>query len=87
MKDSKEVSLEFKLPEFDKKDIHLHLSKNSLSINANKKSEKKIKKKDYFHEERTERHFTYTTTLPNIKPKKAKISFEKGNLKIKVPKA
>ena len=84
--DSKEVSIDLKLPEFDKKDIKLHLSKNSLSINAHKKSEKKVKKKDFFHEEKMEHQFFYSTTLPSIIPKKAKIEFKKGNLKIKAPK-
>ena len=82
----KEVELEFELPGFDKKDIHLHLSKDSLSINASKKHESKVKKKGFFQEERSERHFTYSTTLPKINPKKSKIEFKKGILKIKAPK-
>ncbi len=87
MKDnSREIEFSFRLPEFDRKDINLHITKNSLSINARKKSEKKIKRKDFFHQERTERHFNYVTTLPNIKIKKAKIEFKKGILKIKAPK-
>lgn len=83
---SKEVSINLNLPEFDKKDIKLRLSKNSLSINAHKKSETKVKEKDFFHEEKVERQFFYSTTLPSIIPKKAKIEFKKGNLEIKAPK-
>ncbi len=83
---SKEVELKFELPGFKKKDIKMHLSKNSLSINASKKQENKVKKKDFFHQEKSEKHFVYSTTLPTIKPKKAKISFNKGVLKIKAPR-
>jgi len=82
----KEVELEFELPGFDKKDIHMHLSKNALQINASKKHESKVRKKDFFHEEKIERHFSYSTTLPKINPKKSKIEFRKGILKIKAPK-
>jgi HSP20 family protein len=82
----KSVELKFELPGFDKKDIKLKLSKNSLSVNASKKQESKIKRKDFFHQERIERHFSYATTLPTIQPKKAKIEFKKGILKIKAPK-
>lgn len=82
----KEVLLEFELPEFARKDIKIDLRKNLASISAQKSSEKKVMKKDYFHQEKTFRAFSYKTTLPTIEPKKAKIEFKKGTLRIKAPK-
>lgn len=82
----KEVSLNFRLPEFDRKDIQIKVGKNSVAINAKKKVENKVKKKDYFHEEKSERTFHYFTTTPNVNHKKAKIGFSKGILKINVPR-
>lgn len=83
---SKEVILKFNLPEFSKKDINVKLSKNTASVKAEKTSEKKLKKKDFFHQEKTYKSFGYSTTLPRINPKKAKTEFRKGVLKITAPK-
>lgn len=79
---SKEITLEFDLSGFDKKDIKLHLSKNSISINAVKKEDHKEKKKEFFQEERSYKSFNYSAPLPKIIPKKSKISFDEGILKI-----
>jgi HSP20 family protein len=82
----KEVEFEFNLPDFDKKDIDVKISKNLLAIRASKKQEKKTQKKDFFHYEKSSRSFAYSTTLPSINAKKAKTDFKKGVLKIIVPK-
>lgn len=84
---SKEVELEFHLPEFSKKDIKIKLTKNAANISAEKKTEKQVKKKDFFHQEKSFKTFSYSTTLPEINPKKARTSFSKGILKIKAPKS
>ena len=83
---SREVVLEFNLPGFTKKDVKLKITKNSLIIKANKKHEKKIQRKDFYHQEKGSQSFNYVTTLPNINPKKAKTSFKAGILKIVIPK-
>ncbi len=83
---SKEIELKFNLPEFNKKDINLRISKNLISIKAEKKKENKAQKKDFFHAEKSSRSFNYTTSVPTIKPKEAKVDFKKGVLTIKVPK-
>lgn len=83
---SKQVEMEFELPGFDRKDIKINLSKNSASISAKKEREIKIKRKDFFHDEKTYRSFSYSTTLPSINPKKAKTQFKNGTLKIVAPK-
>lgn len=82
----KEVILEFALPDFTKKDVKVRLAKNSANISAEKKLEKKVSRKDFFHQEKTYKSFSYSTTLPAINYKKAKIEFKKGVLKIKAPK-
>ncbi len=84
---SKEVVLEFNLPEFSKKDIKVKLSKNSVAIEAKKSIEKKVQRRDFFHDEKTSHAFSYQTTIPAINPKKAKVEFKKGVLKIRAPKA
>lgn len=83
---SKEVVLEFNLPGFKKEDINLKLSKDFISIKAEKKHENKVQKKDFFHHEKSYQAFNYTTTLPKINPKKARMEFERGVLKITAPK-
>ncbi len=83
---SKEVVLTFDLPNFNRKDIDVKISKNSISIKAKKKNKNEIQKKDFYHREMSQRIFNYATTLPEINPKKTKINFSKGILKITAPK-
>ena len=83
---AKEVIIELNLPEFSKKDIKVKLTKNSAVIKAEKKQEKRVQRKDFFHQEKSYKTFSYTTTLPAINPKKAKTEFKKGILRIKAPK-
>lgn len=83
---SKEVILTFNLPDFSRKDINIRLSNKSVVIKAKKKSQNKVQKKDFYHKEISQRVFSYATTLPAIDSKKAKISFNKGVLKIIIPK-
>ena len=84
---SKEIELEFELPGFEKKDIKVKLGKNFASINAEKRESCKVKKKNYFHEEKVYRSFKYSTTLPSINPKKAKTEFKQNKLRIVAPKS
>ncbi|MBS3075962.1 Hsp20/alpha crystallin family protein [Candidatus Pacearchaeota archaeon] len=83
---SKQVEIEFELPGFDKKDIKINLSKNFASIRAEKEMEIKVKRKEFFHDEKIYRSFSYSTTLPSINPRKAKTKFINGTLKIIAPK-
>ncbi len=83
---SKEVVLEFSLPEFSKEDLKVKLSANSVVIRGEKKVKTKVQRKEFFHKEKSYRSFNYATTLPRVEPKKAKISFNKGILKIVAPK-
>lgn len=83
---SKEVKLKFELPGFERKNIKIKLGKDKAEIKAEKKTESRVKRKDFFHEEKSYRSFSYYTTLPKINPGKAKIEFKKGVLRIVAPK-
>lgn len=80
----KEGTLNFNLPYSTRSDINR--SKNSIAIRAHKRLSKNIQKKDFFHSEKSTSFFDYLTTAPLINPKKAKIEFKKGVLKIKAPR-
>jgi len=83
---SKEVVLNLDLPEFSAKDVKVKIARNAVAIEAEKKQEKKIQKKGFFHKEKSCRSFKYATTLPEIEPKKAKVKFSRGKLQIILPK-
>lgn len=77
-------SLEFDLPLVNKKDIKITFDESSISVEAKLKetySEEKFGKKTKFE------YFKKTITLPNkIDNKKTSAKFEKGRLKIIIPK-
>jgi HSP20 family molecular chaperone IbpA len=83
---SKKVELEFNLPEYKKKDINVKVKKDSLALTANKSNRSEVQKDDFFHKEESSSSFSYFTSLPPVKHKKAKTSFRKGVLKVVVPK-
>ena len=77
-------SLEFDLPLVNKKDIKITFDESSISVEAKLKetySEEKFGKKTKFE------YFKKTITLPSkINNKKTSAKFEKGRLKITIPK-
>lgn len=83
---TKEVILKFNLPHFQRSDIDINIGKNSIAIRASRKTSKNVKKKEFFHSEKSASSFDYLTSTPLINPKKAKIEFKKGVLKIKAPR-
>jgi len=85
--EGKEVTLKFNLPSFKRPDIKVRLSKESVSVNAERKVKQKIKRKSFNQETTSIKHFSYTTSVPKIKPKKEKVDFKKGILTIKAPRA
>ncbi|MBD3253208.1 Hsp20 family protein [Candidatus Pacearchaeota archaeon] len=82
----KDVILEFKLPHFNRKDIDIDIDDDFITVRADKRDDKKVKKKEFFHEEISHHAFNYGTTVPKINSKKAKISFKNGILKITAPR-
>lgn len=83
---NKEIFLKFDLHGFDRDDIKIRLSKNSINIKAIKSNKTKKQRENFFHVEKLNNRFDYNSSLPKIDPKKAKIEFKKGELKIRAPK-
>lgn len=81
-----EISAE--LPGVDEKDVKLTLEDNVLCISGEKKAEREEKKKDYVMSERSYGSFKRAFTLPdNVAAEKIAATFEKGVLKVTLPKA
>ena len=75
------------LPGVDEKDIKIALEDNVLSISGEKKAEREEKKKDYVMSERSYGSFKRVFTLPdNVDAEKIAAKFEKGVLKLTLPK-
>ncbi len=75
------------IPGVDKKDINVKMSKNKLTITANKNEENETKKKNYYMKETSSMGYYRTLPLPeNVKPDTAKTSYNNGELKITVDK-
>lgn len=75
------------LPGVDEKDIKISLEDNVLCIAGEKKAEREEKKKDYVMSERSYGSFKRAFTLPdNVDAEKIAAKFEKGVLKVTLPK-
>jgi HSP20 family protein len=76
------------LPGVEEKDIKISLDDKVLCIAGEKKSEREEKKKDYVMSERSYGSFKRAFTLPdNVAADKIAAIFEKGVLKVTLPKA
>lgn len=80
------IVLEFDLPEFRREDIDIKIFTDKLEIDAKKKEEHKIDEEGLKSFEKINRTFTYSSSLPKVKADKAEIEFERGHLKITVPR-
>jgi HSP20 family protein len=82
-----DVVVKTELPGMDKKDIDVNLSENRITISGEKKKEEKVDKKNYYRLERSHGSFSRTFTLPaEVQTDKAKASFKKGILEVRIPK-
>ncbi|UCB56847.1 MAG: Hsp20/alpha crystallin family protein [Candidatus Omnitrophota bacterium] len=83
----REVVVKASVPGCDKKAIKVDVKNNLLTITGQRKEEKEIKKKNFYHKEQTMGAFQRSITLPqNINPEKAKATCENGVLKIVFPR-
>ena len=80
------VVLEFDLSEFKRDEISVKVFDDRININAKKKEENKVEEEDFKWFEKSSRTFNYSSSLPPVKGKEAKIDFQKGKLKISVLK-
>ena len=86
--DGDHYTLEADLPGFDKKDIHLDISDNTLTINAERHSEheEKDKKQKYVRVERSYGKYSRQFDVSSVDTEKIKAKYENGVLKLTLPK-
>ncbi len=79
--------LEADLPGFDKKDIHLDINNDTLSIHAERRSEKKVKEKDkYICSERSYGKYVREFDVSGVNTDKIKAKYDNGVLRLTLPK-
>ncbi len=80
--------LEADLPGFDKKDIKLDISDNTLTINAERHSEheEKDKKQKYIHVERSYGKYSRQFDVSSVDTDAIKAKYDNGVLKLTLPK-
>ena len=83
----KEFLIKAEIPEVDKKDVKVTVDKGVLSIQGERKEEKKEKNKKIHRVERFFGSFSRSFTLPeNVDDKNIKASFKDGVLNLQLPK-
>ncbi len=85
--DEKAYHVKIELPGMDKDDVDIALSEGMLIIRGEKKQEDEEKDKDFYRSERMFGAFRRTLPIPiEVDESKIEASFEKGVLKIELPK-
>jgi len=68
--------------------VNISIENDVLTISGETEEKKEVKKEDYYRKEIREGSFSRSVILPmNVKSSQAKASYEKGILKIILPKA
>lgn len=82
-----EFLIKAELPGVDKKDIHITISDNVVTIEADTRKEEEVEKGEYYYREISRGAFSRTLMLPaKVKENEAKASFERGVLELTIPK-
>ena len=85
--DDKSVRVTAELPGMDEKDIEINLSRDTLTIKGEKKTESEKKDQEAYYMERSFGSFTRVLSMPaDVDPEKAEAVFKKGVLNISLPK-
>ena len=85
--EGKNLVVEVNMPGFNKDEIELTVSDDSLTVKAEKKVEEEKKDKNYYYREFSYSSASRTIPLPKeIDVKKVKAKYENGILKIVAPK-
>ena len=85
--DENEIVVKCELPDMNEKDIEVKIENNVLTIKGEKKLERVEKKENYHLIESSYGSFSRSFTLPsNVDADKATAKYEKGVLKITLPK-
>ncbi|HSQ06931.1 MAG TPA: Hsp20/alpha crystallin family protein, partial [Chromatiaceae bacterium] len=82
-----EVLVRAEVPGVEKKDLHVELSGQMLTIHGERRREEKEEKGEYFRSEITHGMFTRTLRLPaEVAVDKAEADFKDGILEVHLPK-
>jgi len=85
--DEHNVTLKIEVPGIDEKDIDVRIENNTLTVHGERKIEKEEKEENYRRVERQYGSFTRTFNLPpTVDPEKVQADYDKGVLKITLPK-
>src|ERR1700756_1313826 len=85
--DEHNVILKIEVPGIDEKDIDVRIENNVLTVHGERKFEKEEKEENFRRVERNYGSFTRTFTLPTtVDSEKVSANYEKGILKIALPK-
>jgi HSP20 family protein len=85
--DEHNVTLKIEIPGIDEKDIDVRVENNVLTVHGERKFEKEEKEENFRRVERQYGSFTRTFTLPTtVEAEKVSANYEKGILKIALPK-
>src|ERR1700693_1534126 len=85
--DEHNVTLKIEVPGIDEKDIDVRIENNTLTVHGERKIEMEEKEENYRRVERQYGSFTRTFTLPaTVDSEKVSATYEKGVLKIALPK-
>lgn len=81
------VVAEVALPGIDPKDVDIVIENDVLTISGERKSEREVKREDYYHREVRSGNFSRSVVLPmSVKGDEATAKYEKGILRISMPK-
>ena len=85
--DEHNVTLKVQVPGIEEKDIDIRIENNTLTLHGERKFEKEEKEENFRRVERQYGSFTRTFTLPSIvDPEKVQANYDKGILKVVLPK-
>jgi len=82
-----EIVVQAELPGMDRKDIHLHLENNVLTIRGDRQFKKETKEDNYHRIERSYGGFSRSFSIPmTVDEDKIRADYKEGVLKIALPK-
>lgn len=86
--DKDNVIVETSLPGIDPDKVEISVENDVLTISGHTEDKKEVKREDYYRKEMREGSFSRSIILPmGVKANEAEANYEKGILKIKLPKA
>jgi HSP20 family protein len=86
--DKDNVIVEMALPGIEADKVDINVENDVLTVSGHREEKNEIKREDYYRKEIREGSFSRSVVLPmHVKGDKAEAMYEKGMLKITVPKA